>query len=133
MMAHLNHFLRIVSRKPVEWLTANSIRIGFISPTVHSSIPHWPYSVELYGITSRYISINVASQDQGGEYAKMPPAGEWNTKPASPTSHHAGYVAGTMLGPVQIRNMVLDDAEFAGRNTVEAFRSKFEWAVGKNK
>ena len=34
---------------------------------------------------------------------------------------------------VQVRNMEVEDAEFAGNMLVEAFRSKFEWAVGKEK
>ena len=36
-------------------------------------------------------------------------------------------------GPVTIRNMMAKDADFAGRMSVEAFRSKFEWAAGRRK
>jgi hypothetical protein len=36
-------------------------------------------------------------------------------------------------GPVSVRTMLQSDAEFAGRMAVEAFRGKYEWAVGKNR
>ena len=34
---------------------------------------------------------------------------------------------------VQVRNMVESDSDFAGAMTVEAFESKFKWAVGESK
>ena len=36
-------------------------------------------------------------------------------------------------GDIYIRNMVKEDADFAGKMTVESFRSKFEWAAGKRR
>lgn len=39
----------------------------------------------------------------------------------------------TKGGSLTVRNMVKDDCEFAGTMMVEAFQSKYEKAVGKNK
>ena len=35
--------------------------------------------------------------------------------------------------PVTIRTMVQEDAEFVADMSVEAFRSKYEWAIGKKR
>ena len=50
-----------------------------------------------------------------------------------PRNIYGDVVPGEDGGPVQVRNMVVEDAEFAGTMFVEAFRDKVEWAVGKSK
>ena len=56
--------------------------------------------------------------------------------PGAPVNFHPdqqGPAPGEDGGPVTVRNMTLEDAEFAGTMTTEAFRSKFVWATGEDK
>ena len=55
------------------------------------------------------------------------------TQQPTQEQHDLGPAPGEGPGPVQVRPMVKEDAEFVGRLTVEGFEGKFKWAIGENK
>lgn len=54
------------------------------------------------------------------------------SQPVPQAPNYEGQAPGEGPGPVQVRPMVTDDADFVGRMTMEAFEGKMLWAVGKN-
>ena len=79
------------------------------------------------GSESKYPSNTYYDYDAKDEVqtTQPPPAAHYPDRPP-------GVPPGTQ-GPVTVRNMTQADAEFAAHMTIDAFRGKFEWAVGKNR